>query len=92
MKIVFSKDAKDDLIRLKQFIFIKNPRAANRIIDELIMGMKKLIELPEMGIEVKISPSPKHVRDIYILKYQVRYLILSEEIKIIRIWHQKEDR
>ena len=92
MKIVFSKDAKKDLERVNEFIAIKNPEAARRIVIKLIEGIKYLITFPDIGTPVEDSPNPDSIRDIYILNYHVRYLKLKESIYIIRIWHQKEDR
>ena len=92
MSIGFSLDARKDLERLKEFISSKNPKAAIKIIKELIKGINKLTQYPNMGKSVKKAPNPDALRDIYILDYQIRYLILSKGIFIVRIWHQKENR
>lgn len=92
MRISFSLDARKDLERLKEFISFKNPKAAIKIIAELIDGINHLTKYPNMGKPVKQAPNPDALRDIYILDYQIRYLILSKGIFIVRIWHQKEDR
>lgn len=92
MRISFSIDARKDLERLKEFISIKNPKAANRIINEIINGINYLIEFPDLGKQVKKAPSPEALRDIFILDYHIRYLKLSKGIFIVRIWHQKENR
>lgn len=92
MKTMFSKDARNDLERVNEFIAIKNPQAANRIVNKLIVGIEKLFQFPDIGVEVKESPNQNSVRDIFILDYHVRYLKLQKGIYIIRIWHQKEDR
>ena len=92
MKIDFSIDARKDLERLKEFISNKNPKAAIRIVNELINGISSLLEFPDLGTRVKESPSPDSVRDIYVLDYHIRYLKLSKGIFLVRIWHQKEGR
>lgn len=92
MKISFSKKARIDLERLNEFISTKNPKAASRIVNELIGGISNLLDFPDLGTQVKESPSPESLRDIFILDYHVRYLKLKKSIYIVRIWHQKEDR
>ena len=92
MKIGFSLEARKDLVRLKEFISIKNPKAATQIATELIKGIDHLTEYSDMGKPVKQAPEPDALRDIFILDYHIRYLKLSKDIIIVRIWHQKENR
>ncbi len=83
MKIQYSPEAIGDLIRIREFIEIKNPNAASRIAKSLF---------PYLGNEVELAPDPKVIRDLYIGKYMARYLLHSNDIYILRIWHQKESR
>ena len=83
---------RNDLERVNEFIAIKNQKAAERIINKLIDGIKNLLQFPDIGIHVKDSPDLDSVRDVFILDYHVRYLKLKKGIYIVRIWHQKEDR
>ncbi|MFK8013302.1 MAG: type II toxin-antitoxin system RelE/ParE family toxin [Marinicellaceae bacterium] len=92
MKLSFSKDARSDLERLKEFIASKNPTTAFRIINEVIDRINKLVNFPDLGIQVKKAPVPDALRDLYILDYHIRYLKLSKTIIIVRVWHQKENR
>lgn len=92
MKIQYSPEAIEDLIRLREFIEIKNPNAASRIAKSLKKGISQLKAFPYMGNEVELAPDPKVIRDLYIGKYMARYLIHSNDIYILRIWHQKENR
>ncbi len=92
MRLKYTKEALQDLIRLKEFIEVKNPEAAQRVASELVSGIESLTEFPKMGLEVENAPDPDIMRDIYISDYHVRYLALEEIIYILKIWHQKEDR
>ncbi len=92
MRLKYTKEGVQDLIRLKEFIEVKNPDAAQRISSELIAGIEDLTRFPKIGLKVQKAPDPDIMRDIYILDYHVRYLTLEETIYILRIWHQKEDR
>ncbi len=92
MKIVYTENAYNDIQRLKDFIAIKNPEAARKIVEKLVSSVDNLLEFPLIGKEVKTSPDPKSLRDLYVLDYHIRYLILKHSIQIVRVWHQKEDR
>ena len=92
MKIHFSPEAIEDLIRLREFIAIKNPKAASRIAKSLKKGMSQLKAFPQLGNEVEMAPDPKMIRDLFIGKYVVRYLLHIKDIYILRVWHHKENR
>jgi len=92
MKIVYTKNAYNDIQRLKEFITIKNPAAARKIVTKLVNSVDNLLVFPQLGKVVQASPDPDSLRDLYILDYHIRYLILKHSIQIVRIWHQKEDR
>ncbi|MCP4753380.1 MAG: type II toxin-antitoxin system RelE/ParE family toxin [Proteobacteria bacterium] len=90
MKILYTPESIDDLIRLREFIATENPETANRIANALQIGIKKLKTFPKIGIEVEESDSDL-IRDLILGDYIVRYLVLKETIHILRIWHHKED-
>ena len=91
MKIVYTPEAIEDLVRLREFIEIKNPGAAKRVATSLVDGIKKLKQFPYIGVKVSEAPSPELMRDLIIGSYIVRYLILDKTINILRVWHQQED-
>ena len=90
MKIRYTPEAIHDLDRLREFIEIKNPVAAQRVAKELLLGIDKLKIFPKMGVQVLRAPQPALVRDLFIGNYTVRYLIAKEELIILRLWHGKE--
>jgi len=92
MKISYSSESVGDLIRLREFIEIKNPQAAQKIALSLNKGISQLKSFPFPGVEVELAPEPEKIRDLIIGNYIARYLIHSEQIYILRIWHHKEDR
>ncbi len=92
MKITYTPESITDLKRLREFIEIKNPPAAHRIALSLKKGISQLKTFPYLGTEVQQAPNPKSVRDLIVSMYLVRYLVRNDEINILRIWHQKEDR
>ena len=90
MKIQYSPEAIDDLVRLREFIAAKNPYAAKHVAQKLLSGIEKLKDFPEIGLAVQRSPEPEKIRDLFVTNYTVRYLIGQEAIFILRVWHGKE--
>lgn len=90
MKIIYTPEAINDLQRLREFIEIKNPKAALRIAKSLQIGIKKLKTFSKLGINVKEDESGL-IRDLILGDYIVRYLPLKKVIHILRVWRYKED-
>jgi len=92
MIITYTPEAIRDLIRLRKFIDIKNPQAAQRIAKALRQGIQQLKTFPHIGTEVAEAPNPEIVRDLILGDYVTRYLVSSKIIHILRIWHHKGER
>lgn len=90
MNIQYSLEAIDDLVRLREFIAVRNPYAAKHVAGKLLSGIEKLKVFPEIGLPVQRSPQPEKIRDLFITNYTVRYLIGDDSIFILRVWHGKE--
>ncbi|TCZ78547.1 type II toxin-antitoxin system RelE/ParE family toxin [Lysobacter sp. N42] len=90
MRLVYSPEAVQDLVRLRQFIAEKDPAAAARIAAELVGRIEQLLTFPEMGRPVPQSPEPGAVRDFVFGSYVVRYTVHPSALAILRIWHQLE--
>jgi plasmid stabilization system protein ParE len=90
MKLMFSKAAVEDLVRLRRFIAEHNPEAAGRVSKQLLGGIQKLLYAPQIG---RLAVSlPGEIREFTFGKYLVRYAVTQNQISILRIWHGKEDR
>ncbi|MBM4200137.1 MAG: type II toxin-antitoxin system RelE/ParE family toxin [Gammaproteobacteria bacterium] len=92
MKLIYSVDAVNDLIRLRSFIEEKSPAAAARIAEELVKRIDSLLQYPEMGHSVALAPEPKSIRDMVFGDYVVRYIPRGEVLIVLRIWHHYENR
>jgi len=92
MRISYTPESIDDLKRLREFIEVKNPLAAQRVATSILKGISQLKTFPYIGVEVQQAPNPEIVRDLIIGNYIARYLIRSKKIDILRVWHHKEDR
>ena len=92
MKLVYSKEAIEDLMRLREFIMQKNPEAAKRIAGELLARMQQLCLFPTMGKSVQLAPTPDSIRDFEFGDYTVRYAIHDGAKTVLRLWHHLEDK
>ena len=92
MTISYSSESIEDLKRVRQFIEENNPAAAQRIAASILKGINQLNAFPYLGVEVQQAPNPEVVRDLIIGNYIVRYLIRSNDIYILRVWHHQENR
>ncbi len=92
MKVRYSPEAVGDLRRLREFIEVKNPRAAKKTAATILKGIAQLKAFPTLGTKVERAPNPEAVRDLVVGNYLARYLVHETEIYVLRIWHHKEDR
>ena len=90
MNLRFSKQAVEDLKRLKSFIACKNPIAAERTSNKLADKIETLTENPKIGIAVP-GDTTDSIRDLHADDYTVRYIENSTELFILKIWHDKEN-
>ena len=92
MKITYTPEAIDDLIRLRKFVEEKNPHAAQRVAQTIKKKIKQLKTFPLLGVGVEEAPDPEVIRGLISGNYIVRYLVYSNKVHILRIWHHKEKR
>jgi plasmid stabilization system protein ParE len=95
VKLALSREARDDLVRLRAFIAAHDPSAAERVARRLIRGIERLIRFPRLGRRVIAAPgelAPEEIRDWLVGDYVVRYLIADDRVIVLRVWHGKEQR
>ncbi len=91
-KIFYTHKAVNDLGRLRDFIAKDNPKAAMETAEKLQLAVNQLLDFPLLGKEIKTSKKIASFCDLMTGKYVIRYVVLSHEIHILRIWHGKENR
>jgi len=91
VRLEYTDRAVGDLVRLRQFIEERDPQAANRVATWLMEGVTLLRDQPQLGHPVALAPDPESIRDLVLREYIVRYVITSNRILILRIWHHRED-
>lgn len=88
-------EAVSDLARLREFIHVHNPDAAQRAAQRIRGAVYMLSNFPLAGIPVQDIEKPQ-LRDFFIsfgqAGYWLRYAVTDDEIIIVRIRHGREDR
>lgn len=92
MKLIYSIEALEDLVRLRDFIAKHNPQAATRIAQQLLQRVEHLRNFPLIGVSVAQAPVVGSVKDFVFGNYIVRYIVQSDSLCILRIWHHLENK
>lgn len=90
MKLVFSRAAVSDLVRLRAFIAVHDPPAARRVATRLRTAISRLTDSPHIGRPV--GELPGEIRKLIFGKYVVRYQVRQAAVYILRVWLGREDR
>ncbi|MGJ4943279.1 type II toxin-antitoxin system RelE/ParE family toxin [Bradyrhizobium sp. HKCCYLS1011] len=92
--IIFSEDARDDIVRLRSFLDQINPGAARRAMVVLFTTIESLQDHPNRGHRTDDPDIRQLVVRFGTSGYVVRYVLLpaTSDILITRIWHGREAR
>jgi plasmid stabilization system protein ParE len=87
----WTTSANRDLVRLYDFLYPLNHRAAARIVRQLVDAAEQLLAYPQLG-ECLTEFAPRNVRHLIVGDYELRYELVDTTVTILRIWHCREDR
>ena len=90
MILQFTKAALHDLVRLRSFIAINNPAAAQRVSKRMRDAINGLVHSPKIGRPVEEMTGD--IRELTFGRYVVRHEVRGNVLYVLRIWHGKEDR
>ena len=91
MQVAWTEPAERDLRRVHGFLAVKNPLAAARVVDALSEAPSRLQSQPRIGQRVETITS-REVRRIVVGQYEIRYDIVGEVVRVLRIFHTREER
>lgn len=91
MTIKWTSKALSDLVRLYEFLAIKDTLAAARTVQLLSATPDRLMDQARIGEKLE-EFDPREVRRIVVGSYEMRYEIQESVIFVLRIWHTREDR
>jgi toxin ParE1/3/4 len=86
-KIIWTKQARNNLAEIKNYIALDSLYYAKRIIYLIYQSCNQLIAQPEIGMALYKQDS-YILRRVLIKKYRVIYTIHSQAIYIIAVYHQ----
>jgi plasmid stabilization system protein ParE len=92
--IHLSRDAVDDVERLRTFLDHVNPGAARRALELIWIAIERLQDFPTLGMPTDDPEIRQIVARFGVSGYIIRYVVLPEtsDILITRIWHGRETR
>ena len=96
MKLVFTDLARQDLSRLREFIAEDNPAAAQRAAARIKAASILISQQPLLGRIVRAPANLSlDVRELPVAfgasGYLIRYQILPSEVRVLRVWHAREN-
>ncbi len=89
--IKWTSRALSDLVRLYEFLSVKNKVAAARTVQSLSAAPERVLEQARIGEKLD-EFDPHEVRRLLVGNYEMRYEIRENVIYILRIGHTREDR
>ena len=92
--ILLSRDAIEDVERLRAFLDHANPDAARRALALIWTAIERLQDFPALGMPTEDPDIRQIVIRFGASGYIVRYAILPEtaDVLITRVWHGREAR
>ncbi len=91
MRIKWTPDALVDLDRVGDFLAPVAPDAAQKLRKTLQIAPDRLLDFPRMGERVE-NLGDEEVRRLVIGNYELRYDVRADLIRVLRIFHHREDR
>lgn len=90
-RTVWSREAQADVRRHRDFVAAHNPAAARGMAQALTNAPKALNPFPRVGQQL-MEYRPREVRYLIVEGYEFRYELEGSLIRILRIYHGREDR
>ena len=92
IRVELSPGARRDLVRLEDFLLLKNPRAADAAVVAISKAVLSLGEFPERGASRRGGGRRELLVNYGRDGYVIRYRITSTVILVTRIFHGRENR
>jgi plasmid stabilization system protein ParE len=87
----WTSKAHSDLVPLYEFLQPVNPRAAARVVRQLVAGAKRIPTHPRIGSRLR-EFEPREVRRVLVGDYEIRYELTDRDVIVLRLFHTREDR
>lgn len=87
MRLELTRGALNDVKRLREFIAVKNPHAARRTSQSLLVSLRRLTDQPRLG---RLLDEALDIRELITGDYLARYRIRGDRVTVFKIRHGKE--
>ena len=91
MKVVWSYESLEDLERIYEFHADFSVPVARKVVAMIRRATKLPTVFPQVG-RACARYAPRDVRDLFVGDFQLRYEVEGKTIRVVRVWHSKEDR
>jgi plasmid stabilization system protein ParE len=91
MRVLWTAEARSDLVRLHEFLAPVNSEAAARVVRLLRAAPASLRDHPHLGPRLA-EYSPHEVRRLFVDDYERRYEVTVNTVIVLALWHTREDR
>lgn len=91
-KLIWTIPARNDLVRLREFIEPQNFEAARRAAENLKKAVSLLLENPQIGKPMERREDRELIIPFGKRGYVLRYRVAGEDIIILRVWHGLEEK
>ncbi len=90
MKVEWSRAARTDLLEIYNYIAEHDFQAARSVVAKLRLATRRSGEMPWSG---RVVPEFEvaELRERIVAPYRVVYLVRSEKVFIVRVWHSRRD-
>jgi plasmid stabilization system protein ParE len=92
LNLIWSATARDDLIRLRDFIQPHSSYAAKRSSKKILGAARLILDNPAIGTKIDTRQDYELIIPYGQNNYILRYQIIEQKIIILKIWHSREDR
>lgn len=88
IEVIWSSQAQKDLDEIADYIALKNPGAALKLIEEIEKKVERLGSHPESGRKVPELSKDLHIyREIIVKNYRIIYRYSGEKVYILTVRH-----
>ena len=91
MTVLWSEESLADMERIFEFHAKFSIPVAMRVMSMIRRATNLPTVFPQAGRSC-IQYNPRDVRDLVVGDYQLRYEVAGKAIRVVRVWHCKEER
>jgi plasmid stabilization system protein ParE len=92
MRLAWDRSPLADIDRLYAFLALKSPpQAAKKAAVAISSAPEVLLQQPRLGPRIEASVK-EEVRRLIVGQYEIWYAIRDQEVRVMRVFHVREDR